>query len=135
MSDQTPGPDWREQRRAERKQRREMDWGERGPWIGGLILIALGIIFLARNLGAPLPENWWAVFILIPAVASFSSAWSMYQRAGRQVTARVRGAIIAGCILVVLSAALFFGFEWGKYWPAILILVGIAVLAGGVWRR
>lgn len=137
MTDQTPQPgsDCREQRREEREQLRQERWGQNGAWIGGVILIALGVLFLAQNLGAPLPANWWAIFILIPALASFSSAWSMYQNADRQLTTGVRGALIGGCILTTLAAALFFGINWGKFWPVILILLGIAALAGGYWRR
>ena len=131
MTDQTTQPpppprDWREERREERWQRRQDRWSSGGPWIGGVILIVLGVIFLAQNLGAPLPEHWWAVFILIPAFASFSSAWSIYQRNNQQMTAGVRGGILGGCILVALAAAL---------WPVILILLGIAALGGGLWRR
>jgi hypothetical protein len=140
MSDQTPsspqpGRDWREQRQQEREQRREARWGHNGAWVGGTILIVLGVIFLAQNLGAPLPRNWWAVFILIPAFGSFMSAWTMYQRGNQEVTAGVRGAILGGCILTALAAAFLFGFDWGKYWPVILILLGIAALGGSLWRR
>jgi hypothetical protein len=106
-----------------------------GPWIGGVILIVLGVIFLLQNFGFPLPDNWWAVFILIPAAGAFSSAWSLYERAGRTVTAGVRGAAIGGVILTLLAAAFFFGFDFGKFWPVILIALGVAALAGGVWRK
>ena len=132
---QEPPPDWREQRREERHQRREMRWKDGGAWIGGGILILLGAVFLAQNLGAPLPRNWWAVFILIPAFASFSSAWSLYRRAGGQMTGGVRGGIVGGCILALLAVSFFFGLDWGRFWPVILILVGAAVMVGGVWRR
>jgi drug/metabolite transporter (DMT)-like permease len=137
MTDQTPppSPDWREQRREEHARRREERWGGNGAWVGGTVLIVLGVIFLANNLGFFLPHNWWAVFLLIPAAGSFGSAWSMYQRSGQQVTAGVRGATLGGVILVALAGAFFFDFDWGKYWPVILILLGIAALGGGAWRR
>ena len=140
MTDQTPPPsppppDWREQRREKRHQRREMRWGGNGAWIGGGILVFLGVIFLAQNFGAPLPRNWWAVFILIPAFASFSSAWTFYRRSGGAMTRGVRGGVVGGCILTLLAASFFFGLDWGRFWPVILILLGAAVVVGGVWRR
>src|SRR5258707_6548623 len=91
-------PDWRDMRREERWKRgvewHEARWGGNGPWIGGLLLIGLGIIFLLQNFGFPLPHNWWAVILLVPAAFAFSSAWSNYQKAGRQVTAGVRSELI-----------------------------------------
>ncbi|MEJ0012705.1 MAG: hypothetical protein WDM94_08755 [Bauldia sp.] len=129
-----PPPDWRDQRRQERMQRREMRWQGNPAWFGGTILIVLGLIFLARNLGFYLPRHWWAIFLLIPAAGSFASAYSMYQRAGR-ATAPVRGAIVGGLILVGLTVLFLIDFDWGLYWPVILILLGIAVLGGSAWRR
>jgi len=138
MPDQMPPPDWREQRHAERWQRRQerhaRGWGG-GAWIGGVVLIFLGVVFLAQNMGAPLPKNWWAVFILIPAVASFSSAWTLYRRSGGMMTAGVRGGIVGGAILTLLAISFLIGLNWGRFWPVILILVGAAVLGGGIWRR
>jgi drug/metabolite transporter (DMT)-like permease len=138
MTDEPPlsqRPDWRDQRRDERWRRREERWDGDGAWIGGTILIVLGVILLARNLGYFLPHNWWAVFLLIPAAGSFGSAWSMYQRNGRQMSAAVRGAAVGGVILVLLTFLFFIDFDWGKYWPVILILLGIAALGGSAWRR
>ena len=144
MTDQPQAPrepphDLREQRREERwqgrQQWREYRWGQNGPWIGGTILIVLGVLFLLQNFGAPLPENWWAIFILIPAAFAFSGAWSIYVKNERKVTAGVRGALISGSILTLLAAMLFFGIDFGKYWPVILILIGVSVIGGGYVRR
>jgi hypothetical protein len=138
MTDQpTPPPtqDWRTLRREERQIRREQRWADgNGAWIGGTILILLGVILLARNFGILLPHNWWALFLLIPAFGSFASAYSMYQRAG-QATAAVRGAIVGGLILVLLTFLFLIEFDWGRYWPVILILLGVAVIGGSAWRR
>ena len=61
---------WRriEERRAARRGR----YGSR--WIGGAVLIALGIILLLSSLGSFYLENWWALFILIPAIGAFGNA-------------------------------------------------------------
>jgi hypothetical protein len=131
----TPPPDWREQRREERMRRRELRWSSGGgPWVGGTILIVLGVLLLLNNLGFYLPRHWWAIFLLIPAAGSFASAYSMYQTAG-QATAAVRGAVVGGLILVGLTVLFLIDFDWGRYWPVILILLGIAVLGGSAWRR
>ncbi len=131
---QEPRPDWRQLRREERRARRGArgtDWGGGGPWIGGVILIALGLVFLLRNYGVPMPDNWWAVFILIPAFAAFGAAWTVYQRDGA-LTPAVIGPAIGGLVLTVLSISFLAGFNWGKLWPFILILIGVGVLVGSM---
>jgi O-antigen/teichoic acid export membrane protein len=142
MSDPTspppPPPDWRDIRRDERWERRQfrrnLRWGFGGSWVIGLVLIVLGVIFLARNFGYPIPSNWWAFLILIPAVGSFAAAWNMYLRSGREMTPPVRGSIIAGLILTALAIMLLLGIDFGKLWPVVLILLGLGALFGGWWR-
>jgi len=109
--------------------------GRNGPLIAGVVLIVLGVIFLAQNFGYPVPRNWWAIFILVPAAAAFSAAWSMYQRNGGVVTPPVRGSVITGTLLTGLAILLLLGVELGKFWPVILIIFGGAILIGNSWRR
>ena len=127
MSDQHGEPD------GDRRDRGKMS--ENAAWIGGGLLILLGLIFLAENFGYPVPENWWAVFILLPGLFAFNTAWTIYRRNNRQVTASARGALISGLILTALALALFFDFDFGRYWPVILIALGVAVIAGNFWRK
>ena len=140
MSDesQTPdGGDRRGERRHERDERRrqraEHGWG--GPWIGGVILIVLGVIFLLKNFGWEMPKNWWAAFILIPAIGSLMAAQRTYEANGHQWSAGVVAPGIAGVIFVVMAVALYLGIDWGAFWPVILILVGLGVMARSYWRR
>lgn len=129
MSDQQGGLD------GDRHDRDRGKLGENAAWIGGGLLILLGLIFLAENFGYPVPENWWAVFILLPGLFAFNTAWTIYRRNNRQVTASARGALVSGLILTALALALFFDFDFGRYWPVILIALGVAVIAGNFWRK
>ena len=146
MSDQTPLPnqdnqsltsppatpppanqDWRELRRAERAERRARRGSSGTPWIGGVILILLGVIFLLQNVRGFYLNNWWALFILIPAVGSFAAAWNGYRDAGR-LDRRARGALISGCVFLLITAAFLFNLNWGLVLPILLIVWGVSLL-------
>jgi hypothetical protein len=140
MNEETPHPeqdqppeseleyqDPREMRREERRQRRAERRGA-GGWVGGAVLVILGLVFLLRNTGIFELENWWALFILIPALGSFATAWNNYRNSGGRLTAAVRGPLIGGFILLMVSAAFLFGLDFGLLWPVFLILGGIALL-------
>lgn len=105
-----------------------------GPWIGGGILIVVGVVFLLQRMGYSLPSNWWAIFIAIPAVAALISAWRAYQATGT-LNGPARGGLVSGVILAVIAIALFFSVDLGAIWPVLLILLGIVVIAGAYWRR
>jgi hypothetical protein len=154
MSDQTPNQssnpsptppptpptysDWRAQRRAERMARREarlQRYGRRPyGWIWGAILILLGLIFLLQNLGLPILFNWWAVFILIPAIWAFVAAWNIYQDNGR-LTRAAAGSLTVGILLTLLTVILLLNLELGMYWPILLILGGLILLASAFVPR
>jgi drug/metabolite transporter (DMT)-like permease len=106
-----------------------------GSWVGALILIFLGIIFLLKELGLPLLENWWALFFAIPAVASFGSAWNHYQRRDKQVTSGVMGSLIGGIVLTFLMFIFLFRLEWSYMWPVFLIVIGVLVFISSFLRR
>jgi hypothetical protein len=105
-----------------------------GPWIGGAVLILLGIVALLQNLdiaGAVL-QNWWAVFILIPAARSFERAWRHYQSSGSQVTRSVTGSLLGGLALTMVAMTFLFGLDWSLMLPIFLIVAGIGALFSGL---
>jgi cation transport ATPase len=140
-SPETPPPtfsDWREQRRAERLARREARRQRYGSypsgWFGGAILILIGIIFLLQNLGYQVWLNWWALFLLIPALWFFVAAWNLYQ-SNRRLT---RGAItsLAVGILITLMAIIFLlNLAFGMYWPVLLIVGGLILISSALIPR
>lgn len=121
--------DTRFDRREERRRRHEERRGLRdgGEWIGGAILILIGLLLFGRNLGIASFDNWWALFILLPALGSFSTAWRMYQAAGR-LTMHARSALIAGIILTLVTATFLVNLNWTYLGPALLILAGVGLL-------
>ena len=118
--------DWREERRARRKKRDE--------WVIGFVLIALGIVFLLQQTGRFALENWWAVFILIPALGSFAQAWRNYQEAGR-FTTRARSNVIGGVVLILVAITFLLNLSWTWVGPILLVLLGVSLLLSGLLGR
>ena len=134
----TPPPyrDWRDQRHAERMARREarrqMHAGRPYGWIGGAILVLVGIFFLLQNFGIQVFVNWWAIFILIPAFWAFVAAWNSYQDASK-VTRRVAGSLAVGIILTVLALVFLLNLALGIFWPILLIIGGLFLLLTAIF--
>jgi hypothetical protein len=107
---------------------------ERGGWMLGVVLIGLGAIFLLQNAGVPvLVGNWWALFILIPAVGAFAAAWSLYQQTGR-LTAQSVGMITGGLVPLTIALIFLFNFDFGYAWPVLLLVLGTGMLLRGAVR-
>jgi len=104
------------------------------PWAGGLVMIALGVVFLLRNVGLNLPilHNWWALFILIPAVNSLSQAWRSFKANGWRFGGQTSGSFVGGLALTLVALTFLLGLSWSVVWPVFLILAGIGALLGGL---
>jgi hypothetical protein len=105
--------------------------GERRGWIPGIILIALGLIFLLQNLTNFHLQNWWALFILIPAIGSFATAWNQYQQAGR-LTSASRGPLIGGLVFTLISLIFLLNLDFSRFWPIFLIIAGLGALVSAL---
>ncbi|MBI5034032.1 MAG: hypothetical protein HZB51_26215 [Chloroflexi bacterium] len=126
---------WREQRRVARQDRRALRLGSRGgTGLGGIILILLGAVFLLQNMGAVIFGNWWALFILLPAVGAFSAAWRSFSRGNGQVSGTTISSFIVGVVFTALTLALFFSFDLTWLGPTALILIGMALLVATFMR-
>ncbi len=114
--------------------RRSSGW--RGGWLVAVVLIIVGVVLLVQNLGgtgANFIDNWWAFFILIPAIGSFANAWREYVDAGRRFGPGVVRPLAFGLILVVVTAIFVFNLDWGSVWPVFLIIIGLGMAFS--WRR
>ena len=104
---------------------------ERSGWILGLVLITVGAVFLLQNAGLPvLVGNWWALFILIPAIAAFATAWTLYRQDGH-FTPRVTGLVTGGLVPLTIALIFLFNFNFGSAWPVLLVVLGAGILLRG----
>ena len=99
--------------------------------LGSVFLLVLGVIFLLQNVRGFYLNNWWALFILIPAVGSFADAWNRYRQDGR-LSKRVRGALVSGCVFLLITATFLYNWNWGLVLPVLLIIWGLTLLVNSL---
>ena len=102
-----------------------------GTWIPGIVLIGIGLIFLAQNYLGQEIRNWWALFILIPVFFTLERGYASL-RGGRN--AEALGQLMGGLVLVALVVIFLFDLEFGQLWPIFLIIGGITLLISRSWR-
>jgi hypothetical protein len=128
----------REMRRRERRELRRND--PIGSVIGALVLIWLGVLFLAvqnpEMVRLPFSISWdnvWAFFLIgLGALLILESLLRVIFPAPR----RIVGPLIWGIILLVIGVAgLFPGMGVEKLWPLALIAGGLGLLLTNVLRR
>lgn len=108
-------------------------WNTGSLWVG-ITFILIGFFFVLRTAGIVTLHNWWALFILIPAAGSFSSAVSTY-RLKKKFTRSVAGSIGGGVIILAVALIFLFRLDWVRVWPVFIILVGLSILLGAFGRR
>src|SRR5690349_20289341 len=119
--------------KPKRDQRQDggLDWRDnpQARVVGAIALIGLGVVFLLRQYGVDIPlfQNWWALFILIPAVAALWAGYNTYTRTGTW-TQEARGEIGGGIIILLVAVIFLFNMDWGKVWPLFLIVPGVLLL-------
>ncbi len=111
--------------------RRAHGWA--GPAVGGLILIFIGVALFAGEFGVSLPDNWWALLLLIPAVSLGLAATR--SSADGDSNARRIGSAIGALIFTVLAFSIFGGIDAGLLWPTLLVLLGIGAIVQGFVRN
>jgi hypothetical protein len=108
------------------------DPGWSSGWFG-VALIALGLIFLVQNYLGYEFRNWWALFILIPAIGSFVSAYAVWREHGS--TTAAAGSFTMGIVFTAVAAVFLLDLPWGRIWPVFIILAGIGMLLPNLIAR
>jgi phosphatidylglycerophosphate synthase len=88
-------------------------------------------VFLLQNMGYAIPGNWWALFLLIPAVFALASAWKSYRQNGGRFGPGMAGSLITALVLIALTLVFLLDLDvnWDVIWPAALIVIGLGLLA------
>ena len=126
--------------RQQRLERREARRAEREAggfsWIIGLILIAIGGLYLLQEFGFLSGfTNWWALFMLLPAAGVFSAAIGAYRRNGGQLTPEVIGLLVGSLLFLVMTGFFLFGVSFTWFVPLFLITAGLLILFGPMLAR
>lgn len=115
-----------------RMERRAARYTGGGAWLAGAVLIILGAIFMLQNMGALLITNWWALFLLLPAVVSFATAYGAYRDNGGRLNAMALRSLISGLTLTAIAAFFLLDLDWENLWPLLLILLGVRALSNAM---
>ncbi|ACE85745.1 LiaF transmembrane domain-containing protein [Cellvibrio japonicus] len=99
-------------------------------WALGLAIVAIGALLLARNLGVDFAflkfHNWWAIFILLAAIAPLQQAISQYRRNGWGNA--VANSLVAAGAIVMLALLFLLDLSLWTWWPAFLIVGGLLMV-------
>ncbi len=104
----------------------EKTYRRHSGWSFGLVMIGLGCLFLLKNYGYPMPENWWAFFLLIPAIPSLTRALLLARRGEGKEALRP---LARAFIFSFLAAGFLLDWDWAQIWPVFLIVGGVGIIA------
>ena len=106
--------------------------------VTGVIVILVGLVLLAANLGFRLPlfawDHWWALFILIGAVSPATKAIVRYRLAGR-VDAVVAQRIVDALAVIGIALMFLLDVSFATWWPAFLVIGGLHAMFPDRERR
>jgi hypothetical protein len=104
----------------------------------GLMVVAVGVVFLLDNFGVRLPfyrpHNWWALFILIGAVPLLLQAADQYRRSG-QLDRKVLCLLLSASAPILVATMFLMDLAWDLWWPLFVIYGGLWVMVGGSKRN
>src|SRR5262249_30204589 len=106
----------------------------RDPMGLGILLIGMGVTFLLMTIGV-IPRHalrsWWPLFVVIAGLGSLAAA-----RHPRMVGSAVTTMGIG--IWMLVAANEWYGLDWSRSWPLVLVAVGLGSVTGavvGLWWR
>lgn len=124
-----------EEYRNEKEEKQEKDEKHRrdplGGAIFGLIVIAVGVLFLLASQDKIDWGDWWAY--LLTAIGCIFIIEVILRSIMPAFRRPVFGKLLAGLILIAIGASNIYG--WGSWWPLIVIGAGILILFNALFRQ
>ena len=126
---QTPTPNPPDDNGWDRHGRRQHE--RMSPIFPGLILILLGVLLFMANQGILSWGDWWKYFLI--GLGGIFLIDAAIRSGSGNFRGLVIGRIVSGFVLIAIGVFFLFGFS--TWWPLILIVAGIAIIAAGLLRR
>lgn len=92
----------------------------------GIVLLALGAVMLAVNLGYSLPLGWWRYFP-VPLIAF--GLWGLILPS-RHLDRSGGVWLLATGVYCLIGIFGLFGLGWGSAWPILVIAAGLSFIVG-----
>jgi len=100
----------------------------------GVIVILVGLVFLANNFGIDFPffgwHNWWALFILVGAASPAARAFDRYRSVGT-IDAQVAHSMVSTLAIVAVASIFLLDASFATWWPVFLVIGGLSMLVSG----
>jgi hypothetical protein len=136
-----------EEKRHEKEEKTSEEKWRRDPvggLVGAVVLIWIGVVLLAANVGwlqefglrneIPMaePQTWAIILLGAAAITLLGVLARVLVPAYRRP---IGGSIVFAAILVAVGIGLWTSWDWGQYWPVVLVVIGVAIILGGLLRR
>jgi len=109
-------------------------WTSSNLWIGLAFIVGGAIVLLNQTGLLSFEFNWWALFIIFPAVGSFSNAYRRYRATNNLFDMSVMMPALIGLFMLALAYNLLSGngwnFNWSLFWPFMFIIIGLGMIFG-----
>jgi hypothetical protein len=95
--------------------------------VWGLIVVAIGVLFLVQAYTGVGLNNWWALIFFLPTFGAWASAYRLYKIDGR-FGAGAWGSFVGGLFPAAIGLIFILDLDWSKVWPVFIIISGLAAL-------
>ncbi len=93
----------------------------------GLVMVAFGLLTLWLTVSGTRIENWWAGFILLPALFFMALAGGLFYWQNGRFNIAVTVNLGIGLVILTVAVMFFLNLDWGIWWPMMIIVPGVAV--------